>query len=421
MTMSEQTDSTATYRQLLDPAVRPNPYPIYARVRAGGPFRIGTAPVVIVSSHADCTAVLRHPHSSVDRSLTRVQLETMPMLAASATKDAVRQSKPSFLFLDPPDHTRLRRLVSKAFTPRVVAQLEPRISAIVDDTLDRVAETGTFDVVADLAYPLPVTVICELLGVPLADEPQLRQWSSLLARTLDPTSRTAAEHQADPGALQAAGTELNAYFEDLTRRRRGNPGPDLLSQLIAAEDAGDTLGHDELISTCALLLIAGHETTVNLISNAILALLRHPGHLAALRAEPEHAAGIIEETLRYDPPVQMIPRIAAADMRIGDLDIDRGDLVLMLIAAAQRDPTAFTDPDRFDPTRDNRHLAFGLGAHFCLGAPLARLEGRVAVTRFAQRVRSPGCAIDPPPYRAHVNLRGPAAIPLDFAGITPRQ
>jgi cytochrome P450 len=214
---------------------------------------------------------------------------------------------------------------------------------------------------------------------------------------------------------------LNDYFEELARHRRGNPGPDLLSELIAAEDAGDKLTHDELISTCALLLIAGHETTVNLISNAVLALLRHPDHLTAVRTDPGLAAGVIEETLRYDPPVQLMPRVAAADLRIGDMDIERGDLVIMLIAAAQRDPAVFADPDRFDPTRDTRHLAFGLGAHFCLGAPLARLEGRVAVTRFAQRVRSPKCTVDPPPYRAHVNLRGPAAIPLDFAGITPRR
>ncbi|MEU7145250.1 cytochrome P450 [Nocardia sp. NPDC046473] len=416
--MTSAEESSADYVRLLDPAVRPNPYPLFARLRERGPFRIGTAPVVIVPGHADCAAVLRDPGVSVDRSLAKLQLGSMPIY--DATKTTADQVKPSFLFLDPPDHTRLRRLVSKAFTPRVVQQLEPRIAEIVDDILDKHSAAGTFDAVTEFAYPLPVTVICELLGVPLEDEAQLSHWSSLLSRTLDPTSRQAAEYQADPAELQRAGTELSIYFERLTERRRATPGPDLLSQLLAAEDAGDMLSHEELISTCALLLVAGHETTVNLIANATLALLRRPGELAALRANPERAQGVVEETLRFDPPVQLIPRIAADDLTVGELAVRRGDLVVMLVAAAQRDPAAFPDPDRFDPVRDNRHLAFGLGAHFCLGAPLARLEARVALTRFAQRVESPRLPTDPPVYREHVNLRGPAHMPIEFAAILPR-
>ncbi|MEU7217144.1 cytochrome P450 [Nocardia iowensis] len=416
--MTTAEESTADYVRLLDPAVRPNPYPLFARLREAGPFRIGTAPVVVVTSHADCTAVLRDPRVSVDRSLAKLQLGSMPIYDAAKTTAA--QAKPSFLFLDPPDHTRLRRLVSKAFTPRVVQRLEPRITEIVDDILDKRSAAGTFDAVTEFAYPLPVTVICELLGVPLADEAQLSHWSSLLARTLDPTSRQATEFRADPAQVQRAGTELSTYFERLTEHRRATPGPDLLSELIAAEDAGDMLTHEELISTCALLLVAGHETTVNLIANATLALLRRPDELAALRANPERAQAIVEETLRFDPPVQLIPRIAADDLTVGDIDIRRGDLVVMLIAAAQRDPAVFTDPDRFDPSRDNRHLAFGLGAHFCLGAPLARLEARVALTRFAHRVEAPRLITDPPVYREHVNLRGPAHMPLEFSAILPR-
>ncbi|PXX61588.1 cytochrome P450 [Nocardia tenerifensis] len=413
---SEQ--STADYIRLLDPAVRPDPYPLFARLRERGPFRIGTAPVVVVTGHADCTAVLRDPRVSVDRSLAKLQLGFMPIY--DATKTTAEQVKPSFLFLDPPDHTRLRRLVSKAFTPRVVQRLEPRITEIVDDILDKYSAAGTFDAVTDFAYPLPVTVICELLGVPLEDEAQLSHWSSLLSRTLDPTSRQAPESRADPAELERAGTELSVYFERLTERRRADPGPDLLSQLIAAEDAGDMLTHDELISTCALLLVAGHETTVNLIANATLALLRRPAELAALRANPERAQGVVEETLRFDSPVQLMPRIAADDLTVGGISVDRGDLVVMLIAAAHRDPAVFPDPDRFDPARDNRHLAFGLGAHFCLGAPLARLEARVALTRFAQRVEVPRLTTDPPVYREHVNLRGPAHMPVEFAAVLPR-
>ncbi|WP_405166844.1 cytochrome P450 [Nocardia sp. NBC_01499] len=416
--MTSAAQPIADYVRLLDPAVRPDPYPLFARIREAGPFRIGTAPVVVVTSHADCTAVLRDPRVSVNQSLAKLQLGSMPIF--DATKTTAAQAKPSFLFLDPPDHTRLRRLVSKAFTPRVVQRLEPRITELVDDILDKHSAAATFDAVTEFAYPLPVTVICELLGVPLEDEARLSRWSSLLSRTLDPTSRQAAEFRADPAELQRAGTELSAYFEQLTEHRRAAPGPDLLSELLAAEDAGDKLTHEELIATCALLLVAGHETTVNLIANATLALLRRPDELAALRANPERAQGFIEETLRFDPPVQLIPRIAADDLTVGGFAVERGDLVVMLIAAAQRDPAAFPDPDRFDPSRDNRHLAFGLGAHFCLGAPLARLEARVALTRFAQRVEAPRLSTDPPVYREHVNLRGPAHMPIEFATILPR-
>ncbi|MGF6886663.1 cytochrome P450 [Nocardia sp. GAS34] len=410
-TPTDEHSGAAAYLRLIDPAVRADPYPVYARIRDGGPFRVAGAPIVVLSGYADCAAMLRHPAAGVDRTLSTARLATMPVYRAGSD-DRTDEAVPSFLFLDPPDHTRLRRLVSKAFTPRVVARLEPRITEIVDTLLDSALTAGGFDAVADLAYPLPVTVICELLGVPLADEQRLGHWSRIVSRCLDPTSRSLPQFRADPDELRRAADDMYAYFEELIDVRRAHPGPDLLSELIAAEEAGDTLTHGELISTCALLLTAGHETTVNLIANAVLALLRDPRHLAALRADPGSAAGIVEETLRYDPPVQLIPRIAADDLDIGGTRIDHGDIVIMLIAAAHRDPVVFSDPDRFDPTRENRHLAFGLGAHFCLGAPLARREAIVALTRFAQRVESPRLHSDPPPYRPHINLRGPEAIQI---------
>ncbi|MEU7141099.1 cytochrome P450 [Nocardia sp. NPDC046473] len=402
---------TDVFLSLLDPAVRPDPYPVYQRLRELGPLRIGSSPLLVLATYADCQALMRHPAASVDRTRTPLHVSQFPKPEWGQAR------RPSFLFLDPPDHTRLRRLVAKAFTPKVVAALAPTITTLVDDLLDRAAAAGWIDIVSELAYPLPVTVICELLGVPLSDEAQLGRWSSLSTRGLDPTLQTMSA--AERAEIDHAGRDLYAYFESLAERRRADPGPDLLSQLIAAEDGGDQLTRDEVISTCVLLLVAGHETTVNLISNAILALLRHPEHLTALRADPELAAGIIEETLRFDTPVQMVPRIAATELRIGDTDIHQGDVVMMFFAAAHRDPAAFPDPDLFDPTRDTRHLAFGLGAHFCLGAPLARLETRIALTRFAQRVQSPRLAIDPPPYRDHVTLRGPAVLPVDFDAITP--
>lgn len=220
--MTTTNHPTDDYVRLLDPAVRPDPYPLFARLRESGAFRIGTAPAVVLTRYADCAAVLRDPRASVDRSLARLQLGSMPIYDGTRHDGAAR-AKPSFLFLDPPDHTRLRRLVSKAFTPRVVRRLEPRITEIVDDLLDQRAREGRFDAVDHFAYPLPVTVICELLGVPLADEARLSAWSALLSRTLDPTSRAAAQFRADPAQIQRAGTELHAYFEELTDRRRRAP------------------------------------------------------------------------------------------------------------------------------------------------------------------------------------------------------
>ncbi|MFD5177578.1 cytochrome P450 [Nocardia sp. NPDC058379] len=405
------------FAQLLDPAQRTDPYPLYARVREHGSLRLGGAGVVVLSSYENCATVLRHKASSVERHHAAIPLGPTPLhdLVGEAAGELVGTAP--MLFRDNPDHARLRGLVAKAFTPAVVRRMEPRITAIADAALDRAADRGRLDVVADLAGPLPVTVICELLGVPLDDEPLIRRWSTRLTRALDPVSATATLHRPEPAALVRDNNEMHDYFEQLARHRRTRPGEDLLSALIAAEETDEALAHDELIATCALLLIAGHETTVNLIANTVLALLRHRLHLGILRAAPPFAAAVIEESLRYDPPVQLIPRIARDDIHLPDVTIVAGDLIVMLIAAANRDPAVFTDPDRFDPARANRHLAFGLGQHFCLGASLARLEATVAVSRLARRVIDPRLTMDPPPYREHTTLRGPAAMPLTFTSI----
>jgi cytochrome P450 len=211
--------------------------------------------------------------------------------------------------------------------------------------------------------------------------------------------------------------EMHRYVNDLIADRRARPGgEDLISALVAAEEGGDQLSHDELVSSIVLLLVAGHETTVNLIAGGVLALLRHPEHLVALRADPALAPAVVEEVLRYDPPVQLTARVATEELCIDDLVVPAGGMVILLLAAAHRDPDANPDPDRFDPRRtERRHLGFGFGAHFCLGAPLARLEGRIALSRFAQRVRAAKLTVDPPPYREHVNLRGPRALPVTHA------
>jgi cytochrome P450 len=386
---------------LLDPSNRANPYPTYERIRERGPLQLPHLTLNVFSSFADCDEVLRHPSSANDRTKSTIvqrQLAQEPAPEHTVT--------PSFLFLDPPDHTRLRKLVSKAFAPRVVSALQPDIRALVDGLLDRVAEKGQFEVVEDFAYPLPVAVICRLLGVPLEDEPQFSRASALLAQALDPFSTITGVPPEVAHERQQAGTWLRDYFHGLIDQRRSRPGDDLLSGLIAVEESGDQLTEEEIVSTCNLLLIAGHETTVNLIGNAILAMLRNTGQWAALGADPDRAPAIVEETLRYDPPVQLAGRIALADMVIGDIEVPAGDVMMLLLAGANRDPAEFDRPDVFDPDRKGmRHLGFGRGAHYCLGAPLARLEAGVALS--AVTGRFPNARLDgEPQYKTNVTLRG---------------
>jgi cytochrome P450 len=413
--MTTATDPQALLVALLDPANRANPYPVYEQIRARGPLLIPEANLAVFSSFEECDEVLRHPASASDR------LKSTAAQRAIAAGESPRPfGTPGFLFLDPPDHTRLRRLVSKAFVPKVVKALEPDITALVDSLLDAAEAAGRFDVIAGLAYPLPVAVICRLLGVPLEDEPEFSRASALLAQGLDPFATFTGQVAEGAEERLAAGLWLRAYLRDLIERRRSHPGEDLMSGLIAVEESGDQLTEEEIIATCNLLLIAGHETTVNLIANAILAMLRHPSQWSALSADPQRVSTVVEETLRYDPPVQMVGRIAAEDMTIGGPDrIDResvtvpkGDVIMLLTAASHRDPTAFDRPDAFDPDRGSiRHLGFGKGPHFCLGAPLARLEAAVALS--AVTARFPRARLDgEPEYKPNLTLRGMASLPV---------
>ncbi|WP_188196575.1 cytochrome P450 [Nonomuraea sp. SYSU D8015] len=401
--------------KLLDPASRPDPYPIYAELRALGPVWLEEMSSLVVTGYRDCETLLRDPRLSAERDRffnADGSADPYPPDAPSS----VRQ--PWFLSLDPPDHTRLRRLVSSAFTARAVARMEGSVVRLVDEYLDRAAEQGTFDVLSGLAYPLPVTVICHMLGVPRADERLFHRWSAQLTRRLDGFSNHYDGNGETPEWVHGE-VELHRYVNDLVAQRRRSPRrDDLLSELLAAEDGGNALSHDELVSTIVLLLVAGHETTVNLIANGVLALLRHPDHLAALRADPGTASAVVEETLRYDPPVQLTVRVATQDVRVGKAEAPAGNLVILLLAAAHRDPAGNPDPDRFDPARAQvQHLGFGFGAHFCLGAPLARLQGRLALAAFARRVREPELVADPPPYREHINLRGVSELLVSHAGL----
>jgi cytochrome P450 len=398
---TEPAAAKALLLQLLDPANRADPYPVYAKCRERGPIQLPDENITVFSTLGDCDEVLRHPSSSSDR-----KTSTISRRMAASGEWPKPAGPPGFLFLDPPDHTRLRKLVSKAFSPRVVSALHPEITALVDGLLDRIAERGGFDVVADLAYPLPVAVICRLLGVPIEDEPQFSRASALLAQALDPFASLAGATPDDFKERIEAGRWLRGYLHALVERRRSRPGDDLLSGLIAVEESGDQLTEKEIVATCNLLLIAGHETTVNLIANAALAMLRHREQWDALGGNADRASAVIEETLRYDPPVQLMGRNAADDMVIGDTAVVRGDTMMLLVAAAQRDPDEYDRPDTFDPDRGTlRHLGFGRGAHYCLGAPLARLEAGVALS--AVTARFPGARLaGEPDYKTNVTLRG---------------
>ncbi len=397
---------------LADPATLPDPYPVLAALRESSPFAEFGGKLVVAGRHADCSAVLRHPNASSQRNQS--------LLAAGAQRRA--RERPSFLSLDPPDHTRLRRLVSKAFTPRMIARLEPRIRAVTGELLTAAADAGELELVSQLAYPLPVRIISEMLGVPIEDHPRFAGWSARLAHSLQPGFGVDADAVASRAeAAQAASDEFAEYFRALIAARRARPASDLLSDLIRAEDNGEMLTEDELIATCVLLLVAGHETTVGLISNAILALLRHPDQLTLIAANPGLAADAVEETLRFDAPVQMTARVARGGMQIGGVEAPDGALVLLLLAATGRDPDVFPDPDRFDLGRGaTGHLAFAAGPHFCLGAPLARLEAATAVRDVATRLTRPELDVDSLAYKPNFNLRGPERLVVRFAAVIDR-
>jgi cytochrome P450 len=417
--MTTTAESQTPLVQLLDPSTRADPYPLYGQIREHGPLHLAETRLTAFSSFADCDEVLRHPASASDSMKSSIVQE---QVAAGAEMRPL--GPPGFLFLDPPDHTRLRGLVSKAFVPRVVKALEPDITAMVNGLLDAVASAGTFDVIADLAYPLPVAVICRLLGVPLEDEPEFSRASALLAQGLDPFSTLNSEDPERAEKRQEAGRWLREYLHGLVDVRRGAPREDLISGLIAAEEGGDHLTEDEIVATCNLLLIAGHETTVNLIANAVQAMLQQPSQWRALGTDPSRVGAVVEETMRYDPPVQLVMRIASEDMTIGDspggqersdqgiVTVPRGDTMLLLIAAAHRDPSVADRPDEFDPDRKSiRHLGFGKGPHFCLGAPLARLEASIALSAVTARFPNARLAGEPV-YKPNVTLRGLASLPV---------
>ena len=394
--LREWSQSRVTYNPLA-PRVYLNPYPKYAQLRAHDP--VHWSPLMdawVLSRFADADAILRdHKRFSSD---PRLRKTTRTPRNAGIENPGGQ----SMLFLDPPDHSRLRQLVSKAFTPGAIAALTPRIHALVGELLDQIPNSASFDLMEALAYPLPVIVMAELLGIPPENRAKFKLWSDLRARVLEPTIKPDEIQKANQATYA-----LDDYFREVIRERRAHPRDDLISTLILAEEAGDKLTSNELLVMLRLLLIAGNETTTNLIGNGMLALLRHPAQLQLLRNQPDLMENAVEELLRFDTPVQVDFRIARADLEFGGRGIRAGQGVIILLGAANHDPAVFPEPERLDITRRNAsHLAFGRGLHFCLGAPLARVEARAAFAGLLERFPKLDLLNPRPAFKDNVVLRG---------------
>jgi cytochrome P450 len=392
---------TTILRQIFDYSNRANPYPLFAQLRQtpvcwqeDGPDEKGA---YVVSTYREIGALLHDPRISSD----------FRNCEQTGRQPRAPNAPYTFISLDPPEHDRLRRLAMRHFgppaRPEYLEQLRPEILRIATALLDRVQGQRQIDLVENFAYPLPVTVICRILGVPLEDEPQFHQWAKALVESL------ATPTEEERRQRERASNELNRYMAELIERRRKQPGNDMLSGLALDTGPEGRMETPYLVSTAVLLLIAGHETTVNLIDNGMLTLLRHPAILERLRNTPDLMIPAVEELLRYEPPVQLLPnRTTLDEITLAGTTIPKGVVVTLALAAGNRDPARFTDPDRFDPERrDNQHLGFGSGIHSCFGAPLARVEAQIALTELARRLEQPRLVVDPPPYRPSPILRGP--------------
>lgn len=399
------------FERILDGANRADPYPLYAELRET-PVSLQEDGSYVVSTYREIVALLHDPRISSDRRNLADRFDARTFGAPG--------QEPAFIALDPPDHDRLRDLAMRHFgppgAPDRVEGIRPELIEIVTGLIDALAGSRRADLVEAVAYPFPVAVICRLLGVPHEDEPRFHAWSTEIVETVGPGEGDMAERQR---RRESATTALNGYLGELAEDRRRAPGDDRLSGLLTHD--GDGMSPDEVVSTATLLLIAGHETTVNLIANGMLTLLRHPDVLERLRREPELIVGTVEELLRYEPPVHFpATRVALDDITVGDTTIPRGSPIVLALAAGNRDPDHVHAPERFDPCREaNQHLGFGGGIHYCFGAPLARLETQIALGELVRRLRDPALVTDPPPYRPSSSLRGPRRLLVDFEGVNP--
>ena len=388
-----------------------DPFATFARLRTEDPVhRSEILGGWVLTRYRDVRAVLFDRRLSADR-ITPFR-DHLPRPQQAEVKDLLATLGLWAVFNDPPDHTRRRALLNKAFTPRAVAALRPVIEAIVERLLDGIAGRAEFDLIADFAYPLPATVIAGMIGVPAADLDRFKRWSDDIAAFVGSALATPDKR----GRAERGVREMTEYFRAMVAEHRARPRADILSGLIAAEEQGKGLSEDEIVASCILLLFAGHETTTNLIGNGVLALLRHPEQLRALRQRPELMTDAIEEMLRYDGPTQAMTRVALEDIELqgaaGERPVlRRGERVFALLNAANRDPEMFVDPERFAVARgDSRHLSFGYGPHFCLGAPLARLEAEIGIGALLRRVPGLALAEERPAWSDSFVLRGVRAL-----------
>jgi cytochrome P450 len=402
-------------REIYDYANRANPYPLWAKLRQtavcwqeDGPDEAGT---YVVSTYREIEALLHDPRVSHD----------LRNSAQTGGRPRTTTDPYEFINLDPPEHDRLRRLAMRHFgppeRPEYLEQLRPEMLRIVTALLDQLQGQRQIDFVESFAYPLPVTVICRILGVPREDEPQFHVWASLIVESLAGSSEEQRRQR------EQAWRDLNQYMAGLVERHRELPGDDLLSRMATDTGPEGRMADPYLVATAALLLVAGHETTVNLLGNGMLTLLRHHAMLDRLRNAPDLIPATVEELLRYEPPVQFLSsRTTLDEIALAGTTIPKGVLVTLALAAGNRDPARFPDPDRFDPERrDNEHLGFGSGIHICFGAPLARMEAQIALQELVRRLEQPRLVVDPPPYRPSPVLRGPEHLLIAVDGMRASQ
>ena len=409
--MANNSDTQLSLAQLLTPEYLANPYALYSQLRTQEPvFWDEQANAWVLTQYSDAVSALRDPRLSAAR--MTIGTDWIPEEMMEKLAPPVRALTRQMLFLDPPDHTRLRGLAAKAFTPRIVEALRLRIQLLVDELLDAVQSSGHMNFMQDFAHPLPAIVIAEMLGVPPEDRTQFTIWTNNFARLLD---------GGDPsieGVMQSlyGVSEFMDYFRAIIRQRRTTPRDDLLQAMIVAEEQGDKLSEEELLSNCVLILAAGHGTTTHLLGNGLLALLRNPAQLTYWKNNPSIAPHAVAELLRYDSPVQMTSRHPVENIEIRGKHIEAGQEVIIVLGAANHDPAQFSQPDQLDLTRpESRHMAFGLGIHFCLGAPLARLEGEIAFNTLLRRLSDIQLATEEVEQAPSTVFRGLMELPISFA------
>jgi cytochrome P450 len=416
--MTRNIEATDLFAQVMDSANRANPYPLYAQLRETPVVRADDG-LYIVSTYEEIRTLLFHPKASSNTVPKRQFPRTGNIIKdwiLNPIKAHITHKHRSLVFRDPPEHASLRRHIMLQFTPERMQRVQGRVDGIINDLIAGMQGRRQIDLVEAFSYPLPIAIICELLGVPAQDERKFHAWSRSLIAALDPEQH---QTEADLSKVAVDNAALSAYLGALIKEKRSRPSDDVLTGLSTTRDKkSGRLNHFDLLSTAVSLLVAGHETTVCLINNGMLTLLRQPDFLTRLRLNPALAPRLVEELLRFDPPAQFIRRKALEDIDIAGVCIPKGAMMVLLTASGNRDPKRFTDPDRFDPDRkNNQNFGFGAGLHACLGAWLARIETEAALVALSTRLINPSLAEDPPPYRSTALVRGPERLLINIEGV----